>query len=85
MPLADWKEWEELHPESKVLSRNTGSTRPDGADPNGIYYINSKVLFLDSTQNDRLGINKIIVTMKINPFRKSSGNTKKSHSRRGAS
>jgi hypothetical protein len=31
--IAYWKEWKELYPESKVLSRDTGSVRPYGADP----------------------------------------------------
>lgn len=33
--LAYWKEWKQLYPNTKVLSRDTGSTRPYGADPYG--------------------------------------------------
>jgi len=33
--IAYWKEWKQLHPDTKVLSRDTGSTRPYGADPYG--------------------------------------------------
>jgi hypothetical protein len=59
--LANWKEWKELYPESKVLSRDTGSSRPYGADPYGGYYTNSEVLFPVSNRDDRLGLKEIII------------------------
>jgi Protein of unknown function (DUF3179) len=59
--VANWKEWKELYPESKVLSRDTGSNRPYGADPYGDYYTNSQVLFPVSNQDDRLGLKEIII------------------------
>jgi hypothetical protein len=36
--IAYWKDWKQLYPNSKVLSRDTGSNRPYGADPYGDYY-----------------------------------------------
>jgi hypothetical protein len=59
--VANWKEWKELYPESKVLSRDTGAARPYGADPYGDYYTNSQVLFPVSNQDDRLGLKEIII------------------------
>jgi hypothetical protein len=59
--VAYWKEWKELYPESKILSRDTGSSRPYGADPYGDYYINSDVLFPMSNQDDRLGLKEIVI------------------------
>ena len=59
--VANWKEWKGLYPESKVLSRDTGSNRPYGADPYGDYYTNSQVLFPVSNQDDRLGLKEIII------------------------
>jgi Protein of unknown function (DUF3179) len=59
--LAHWKEWKQLYPDSKVLSRDTGYNRPYGADPYGDYYTNSDVLFPVSNSDDRLGLKEIVV------------------------
>ena len=59
--IAYWKEWKQLYPDSKVLSRDTGSNRPYGADPYGDYYTNSDVLFPVSNNDDRLGLKEIVV------------------------
>jgi len=59
--IAYWKEWKQLYPDSKVLSRDTGSNRPYGADPYGNYYTNSDVLFSVSNSDDRLGLKEIVV------------------------
>ena len=59
--IAYWKEWKQLYPDSKVLSRDTGSNRPYGADPYGDYYTNSDVLFPVSNSDDRLGLKEIVV------------------------
>lgn len=64
--VANWKEWKALYPESKVLSRDTGSSRPYGADPYGDYYTNSEVLFPVSNQDDRLGLKEIILGLENN-------------------
>jgi hypothetical protein len=59
--VAYWKEWKQLYPDSKVLSSDTGSNRPYGADPYGDYYTNSDVLFPISNRDDRLGLKEIVV------------------------
>jgi hypothetical protein len=59
--IAYLKEWKQLYPDSKVLSRDTGSNRPYGADPYGNYYTNSDVLFPVSNSDDRLGLKEIVV------------------------
>jgi len=64
--VANWKEWKELYPESKVLSRDTGSNRPYGVDPYGDYYTNSEVLFPISNQDDRLGLKEIVIGLENN-------------------
>jgi hypothetical protein len=64
--VAYWKEWKQLYPESKVLSRDTGSTRPYGADPYGDYYTNGDVLFSVSNSDDRLGLKEIVVGFENN-------------------
>jgi hypothetical protein len=64
--IANWKEWKQLYPESKVLSRDTGSSRPYGADPYGDYYTNSEVLFPISNQDERLGPKEIVIGLENN-------------------
>ena len=58
--IAYWKEWKELYPESKVLSRDTGSVRPYGADPYGDYYTNDLILFPVANDDKRLGLKEIV-------------------------
>lgn len=59
--IAYWKEWKKLYPESKVLSRDTGSVRPYGADPYGDYYTNDLILFPVANDDKRLGLKEIII------------------------
>jgi Protein of unknown function (DUF3179) len=59
--IAYWKEWKQLYPDSKVLSRDTGSNRPYGADPYGDYYTNSDILFPVLNRDNRLGLKEIVV------------------------
>lgn len=59
--VAFWKEWKQLYPETKVLSKDTGSTRPYGADPYGDYYTNGDLYFPVSNKDDRLGLKDIVV------------------------
>jgi Protein of unknown function (DUF3179) len=59
--VAYWKEWKQLYPYSQVLSRDTGSTRPYGADPYADYYTNGDVLFPVSIRDDRLGLKEIVI------------------------
>jgi hypothetical protein len=64
--VAYWKDWKDLYPNSKVLSRDTGSARPYGADPYGDYYINPDILFQISNKDNRLGPKEIIVGLETN-------------------
>ena len=59
--VAYWKEWKELYPETKVLSRDTGSVRPYGADPYGDYYTNDLIMFPIPNDDKRLGLKEIII------------------------
>jgi Protein of unknown function (DUF3179) len=59
--IAYWKDWKQLYPNSKVLSKDTGSVRPYGADPYGDYYDSPDILFPVSNRDDRLGLKEIIV------------------------
>lgn len=47
-----WGVWKRIHPETKVLSLNTGHTRAYGSDPYGGYYQSSQIWFpVDHTDN----------------------------------
>ena len=59
--LAYWKDWKNLYPNSKILSKDTGNIRPYGADPYGDYYTNSDILFPVPIKDDRLGLKEIII------------------------
>jgi hypothetical protein len=59
--IAYWKEWKKLYPESKVLSRDSGSVRPYGADPYGDYYSNDLILFPVVNDDKRLGLKEIVI------------------------
>jgi hypothetical protein len=59
--VAYWKEWKQLYPNTKVLSRDTGSNRPYGADPYGDYYTSTELLFPVSNHDDRLALKEIVI------------------------
>ncbi|UVS70382.1 DUF3179 domain-containing protein [Nitrososphaera viennensis] len=59
--LAYWKDWKELHLQSKVLSQDTGYGRPYGSDPYGDYYTSPDILFPVSHRDDRLGSKEIVI------------------------
>jgi len=49
-----WEEWKEIHPDSRVLSRNTGYARAYGRDPYGSYYVNSFLIAPVENEDDRV-------------------------------
>jgi hypothetical protein len=59
--VAHWKDWKKLYSSTKVLSQDTGTTRPYGADPYGDYYTNADVLFPVFNRDERLGLKEIVV------------------------
>jgi hypothetical protein len=59
--VAYWKDWKQLYPQSKVLSKDTGSPRPYGADPYADYYNSPDILFPISNTDNRLGLKEIVV------------------------
>ncbi|MBD3164640.1 DUF3179 domain-containing protein [Candidatus Woesearchaeota archaeon] len=57
-----WGNWKQSHPDSKVLSRDTGHIRNYGADPYGNYYNTDDVLFpLENEDEDNTAHPKVIV------------------------
>jgi hypothetical protein len=64
--VAAWNEWKKLHPESKVLSTDTGFGRPYGVDPYGNYYTEPDILFPVSHKDDRLEPKEIVIGQEDN-------------------
>ncbi|MBI2583525.1 MAG: DUF3179 domain-containing protein [Candidatus Aenigmarchaeota archaeon] len=63
MTFADWKK---LHPETKVLSRDTGFSRSYGTDPYGDYYTSENVGFGVSFSDTRLHPKAMVAGIVIN-------------------
>ena len=59
--IAYWKDWKQLYPNSKVLSKDTGFSRPYGVDPYGGYYTSNQLYFPVSNHDNRLGLKEKIV------------------------
>ncbi|MAZ40706.1 hypothetical protein CL654_01125 [bacterium] len=49
-----WEDWKKAHPNTKVLSQDTGYTRSYGRDPYGDYYTTEGLFFPVTNQDDRL-------------------------------
>jgi hypothetical protein len=64
--LATWKDWKQVFPDSKILSQDTGYSRPYGADPYGDYYTTPDILFPVSNDDNRLGVKEIVIGLKEN-------------------
>ena len=56
-----WDNWEKRHPDSKVLSIDTGFVRPYGTDPYGDYYTSPQILFPVSHSDDRLKVKEVVI------------------------
>jgi hypothetical protein len=59
--VAYWKDWKQLYPNSKILSKDTGFSRPYGADPYGDYYTSNQLYFPVSNHDNRLGLKEKVV------------------------
>ena len=61
-----WKDWKRLHPNTQVLSKNTGFIRAYGLDPYGDYYSNDFVGFGASFTDARLHPKAMVSGVDIN-------------------
>ncbi len=61
-----WRDWKKEHPDSEVLSQDTGYIRPYGKDPYGSYYENSFVFFPVENSDDRVHPKTVIFGIGIN-------------------
>ena len=56
-----WGDWKSLHPDSVVLTTNTGHIRAYGVDPYGNYYTETRILFPVENTDDRMHPKEIIL------------------------
>jgi hypothetical protein len=52
--LARWSDWKKLHPDTLILTTDTGFSRPYGSDPYGDYYTNSQIFFPVKNSDNRM-------------------------------
>lgn len=62
-----WRRWRETHPETRVLSEDTGFARNYGSDPYGSYlplggyYSNDRTLFAPLQTSDRFPLKEVVI------------------------
>lgn len=61
-----WRDWKIAHPDSEVLSQDTGFSRPYGNDPYGSYYEDSFLLFPVDEQDDRIHPKTVVFGIQVN-------------------
>lgn len=64
--IVRWADWKKLHPDTKVLSADTGAERDYGRDPYGDYYTSESVSFGASFQDSRLHPKTLVIGIEIN-------------------
>ena len=60
-----WRDWKEVHPESEVLSQNTGFSRSYGTDPYGSYYEDSYLFFPVENEDNRVHPKTVIFGIEV--------------------
>ena len=60
-----WGDWKKLHPDSKVLTTETGHIRAYGADPYGNYYTDNRIMFPVENLDERMHPKEIILGFHI--------------------
>lgn len=76
-----WRDWKKEHPDSEVLSQETGFIRPYGRDPYGSYYEDSFLFSPVEDRDDRIHPKTIIFGIEIdgafNAYRETDLNEQK--------
>lgn len=61
-----WRDWRSEHPDSEVLSRDTGFSRPYGNDPYGSYYEDSFLYFPVENEQRRIHPKTVVFGLEVN-------------------
>jgi len=59
--LITWGDWKKIHPDSLVLTTDTGHLRAYGVDPYGSYYSEPRIMFPVENKDDRLHAKEFII------------------------
>lgn len=65
MDTVTWGEWKKAHPDSEVLSKDTGFDRQYGSDPYANYFEDSFLMFPVENQDDRISNKEVIFGIEI--------------------
>jgi len=65
-----WRDWKKTHPDSEVLSQDTGFTRNYGNDPYGSYYEDSYLIFQVENTNNRVHPKTVIFGIEVDGVHK---------------
>jgi len=60
-----WRDWKQAHPDSEVLSQDTGFFRSYGVDPYGNYYEDSYLIFPVENEDARIHAKTVIFGIEI--------------------
>jgi hypothetical protein len=61
-----WRDWKKAHPNSEILSQDTGMSRAYGKDPYGNYYENTFLIFPVENEDNRIHPKTIIFGIELN-------------------
>jgi hypothetical protein len=61
-----WRDWKIAHPDSEVLSQDTGFSRSYGRDPYGNYYEDSFLMFPVENEDDRIHPKTVVFGIEVN-------------------
>jgi hypothetical protein len=61
-----WRDWKVAHPDSEVLSQDTGFRRQYGRDPYGSYYEDSFLFFPVENMDDRIHPKTVVFGIEVN-------------------
>ena len=68
--IIQWNDWKKIHPNTKVLSTDTGTSRNYSQDPYGDYYTSQSVSFGASFNDQRLHPKALVVGIEIDEKQK---------------
>ncbi len=60
-----WRDWKKAHPDSEVLSQDTGFSMPYGVDPYGSYYEDSFLFFPIENSDDRVHPKTVVFGIEV--------------------
>lgn len=66
----EWSNWKKLHPDTLVLSKDTGTLRDYNSDPYGSYYSSRTIMFPVDNKDDRIHPKAIVYGVLLNDVAK---------------